>query len=325
MRGSDAVIKEVEDYKNKKAELERKIDGHRRAQAQPARAGADDGPDLARPAGAALARPHDHDGDARIEIEGRAFNSQRRGQLHREPRQGAGVRRSRSLQDTESGSSRRTRLPSSSISSTQLAPAIGKPRRRRDASGWRQALPRCDAPGGARRRAAARPRARRGNTMAIKTGLEGKPWYFGAALGLLVGGDDLRRRLVVRSRADPRRDQLAASEQQLAELQRKIQEGRAAKQQLPQFREEVRSLELELDKLLRILPARRNTPELLRRIRAAGRAGRLRLPPVHPGATSTRTSTASGRSSSASTAATTTWRCSSTGSAASRASSTSKT
>ena len=36
---------------------------------------------------------------------------------------------------------------------------------------------------------------------------------------------------------------------------------------LPQFREEVGRLQLELDKLLRILPSRRNTEDLLRRIR----------------------------------------------------------
>ena len=36
---------------------------------------------------------------------------------------------------------------------------------------------------------------------------------------------------------------------------------------MPQFREEVGRLQLELDKLLRILPSRRNTEDLLRRIR----------------------------------------------------------
>ena len=36
---------------------------------------------------------------------------------------------------------------------------------------------------------------------------------------------------------------------------------------LERFKQDVQRLELELDKLLRVLPARRNTPELLRRIR----------------------------------------------------------
>ena len=73
------------------------------------------------------------------------------------------------------------------------------------------------------------------------------------------------------------------SERKLAELQVKIQEGRAAKQKLPQFREEVRRLELELDKLLRILPARRNTPELLRRIRQLTEQGNFDLLRFTPG------------------------------------------
>jgi len=107
--------------------------------------------------------------------------------------------------------------------------------------------------------------------VAIKTGLEGKPWYIGAGIGIVLGavlfGLGHWRFL------QPMKDQLEQGERQLAELQTKLQEGRAAKQQLPKFREEVRQLELELDKLLRILPARRNTPDLLRRIRALAEQG----------------------------------------------------
>jgi len=56
-----------------------------------------------------------------------------------------------------------------------------------------------------------------------------------------------------------------------------------AQQQLPKFREEVRQLELELDKLLRILPARRNTPDLLRRIRSLAEQGDFNLKDFKPG------------------------------------------
>lgn len=111
--------------------------------------------------------------------------------------------------------------------------------------------------------------------MAIKTGLEGKPWYFGAGLGLVVGG--ILFGLGYWRLVQPIKDQIAQGEVALAELQTKIQEGRAAKQQLPKFREEVRQLELELDKLLRILPARRNTPDLLRRIRSLAEQGDFAL------------------------------------------------
>jgi type IV pilus assembly protein PilO len=111
--------------------------------------------------------------------------------------------------------------------------------------------------------------------MAMKTGLEGKPWYFGAGIGVAIGAVIFglaHWRLI-----QPIKDEIARGEATLAELQTKIQEGRAAKQQLPKFREEVRQLELELDKLLRILPARRNTPDLLRRIRSLAEQGDFAL------------------------------------------------
>jgi Tfp pilus assembly protein PilO len=115
----------------------------------------------------------------------------------------------------------------------------------------------------------------------VKTGLEGKPWYFGLAVGLGIGA--LIFGAVSWRVLQPMRDQLAAGQQQLAELQTKIQEGRAAKQQLPKFREEVHQLEMELDKLLRILPARRNTPDLLRRIRSLAEQGDFALRRFTPG------------------------------------------
>jgi len=55
--------------------------------------------------------------------------------------------------------------------------------------------------------------------------------------------------------------------------QKKIKEGEAAERQLPQFMEEVARLELELDKLLRILPSQRRTEDLLRRIRSLTEQG----------------------------------------------------
>lgn len=102
--------------------------------------------------------------------------------------------------------------------------------------------------------------------MAIQTGLEGRPWYFGALLGAVLAA--LIVGIGYKLKIESQRQEIDRQEARLTELQRKIQEGRAAERELPQFREQVRALEVELDKLLRILPARRNTPELLRRIRA---------------------------------------------------------
>jgi type IV pilus assembly protein PilO len=117
--------------------------------------------------------------------------------------------------------------------------------------------------------------------MAFQTGLEGKPWYFGLIGGLVLGGIiyfGANKMLL-----EPKRATIASLDSRLTGLQAKIQEGRAAQQQLPRFREEVRQLELDLDKLLRILPARRNTPELMRRIRVLAEQGDFNLLRFTPG------------------------------------------
>jgi Tfp pilus assembly protein PilO len=117
--------------------------------------------------------------------------------------------------------------------------------------------------------------------LAFSTGLEGKPWYYGLAAGLAVGG--LLFGLGYWQLIMPMDDQIEGQNKSLHDLQDKIQEGRTAKAQLPKFREEIRQLELELDKLLRILPARRNTPDLLRRIRSLAEQGDFTLKSFTPG------------------------------------------
>ena len=115
----------------------------------------------------------------------------------------------------------------------------------------------------------------------FQTGLEGKPWYMGALVGLVVAGGAYFG--LHQLKLKPQKLDLARQETRLTELQRKIQDGRAAQAQLPRFREEVRKLELELEKLLRILPARRNTQELLRRVRALTEQGDFNLLRFTPG------------------------------------------
>jgi len=120
--------------------------------------------------------------------------------------------------------------------------------------------------------------------VAFSTGLEGKPWYYGLIAGAAVGG--ILFGLGYWQLIMPMDDQIAGQNARLQELQNKIQEGRTAKAQLPKFREEIRQLELELDKLLRILPARRNTPDLLRRIRSLAEQGDFTLKSFTPGSLS---------------------------------------
>ena len=115
----------------------------------------------------------------------------------------------------------------------------------------------------------------------MRTGFEDKPWWVAALLGLVLGG--LIYGVCFHFLLKPKNEELAGLERELQVLQQKIQEGLAAKAQLPRFREEVRALELELDKLLRILPARRNTPQLLRRIRTLTEQGDFDLKRFAPG------------------------------------------
>jgi type IV pilus assembly protein PilO len=105
--------------------------------------------------------------------------------------------------------------------------------------------------------------------------LEGKPPYYGLVLGLLLGAVVLF--FFNRLYFAPMRGTIDAKDRELGQLQTKIQEGNAAKAKLPQFRDEVRRLELDLEKLLRILPARRNTPELLRQVRTLAEQGDFNL------------------------------------------------
>ena len=101
--------------------------------------------------------------------------------------------------------------------------------------------------------------------MAIETGLEGKPWYISAAVGVALAAALVAAFYYLQ--IEKMNGQIVSKERKLANLEREINEGRAAMKSLPQFREEVERLQLELDKLLRILPSRRNTEDLLRRIR----------------------------------------------------------
>ena len=80
--------------------------------------------------------------------------------------------------------------------------------------------------------------------------------------------------------------QIAEAERRIAELDEKIQQGRAAERKLPQFRAEVARLQLELDKLRRILPSTRNTEEIIKKIKSLVDQGeftlrRLSFPPLN--------------------------------------------
>ncbi|MEO8378306.1 MAG: type 4a pilus biogenesis protein PilO [Acidobacteriota bacterium] len=113
--------------------------------------------------------------------------------------------------------------------------------------------------------------------------LDDKPWWMGLVVGLVLGGAILygTDALFVK---DIKKD-IVKVDAEIAELDTKIRQGRAAEQKLPQFREEVKRLELELEKLRRILPSTRNTEEIIKKLKSLVDQGefalmRLSFPPL---------------------------------------------
>jgi type IV pilus assembly protein PilO len=117
--------------------------------------------------------------------------------------------------------------------------------------------------------------------MALELKLEEKKWYAALGIGLLIG--------VVLAGAGQYlwikgiNEDIARQRVQLRGLQEEIAKGRAAERKLAQFREEVKRLELELGKLLQILPSSRNTEELIKRIETLTRQGDFTLKKFTPG------------------------------------------
>src|SRR5258706_13696439 len=96
--------------------------------------------------------------------------------------------------------------------------------------------------------------------------LQGKPIYFGIILGLILGGAIVFG--VQYAFINDIDNQIRNADTKIKDLDTKIAEGRSAQRKLPQFREEVRRLELELEKLRRILPSSRNTEEIVKKIKS---------------------------------------------------------
>lgn len=96
--------------------------------------------------------------------------------------------------------------------------------------------------------------------------VDDKPWWVGLLVGLALAGAVLygaETLLVKKIKAD-----IAGADTTIEELDQKISQGRAAERKLPQFREEVKRLELELEKLRRILPSTRNTEEIIKKLKS---------------------------------------------------------
>jgi Tfp pilus assembly protein PilO len=116
--------------------------------------------------------------------------------------------------------------------------------------------------------------------VAIDLKLEDKKWYIALAYGLVIGA--LVAGAVHYAWFRPLNAEIKEKRARLEGLQQEIQKGRAAERKLAQFREEVRRLEVELAKLLQVLPSKRNTEELIKRIETLTRQGDFTLKKFTP-------------------------------------------
>jgi type IV pilus assembly protein PilO len=111
--------------------------------------------------------------------------------------------------------------------------------------------------------------------------LEEKKWYSALIIGVVIA-------IVLAATVQyfwftGINDEIKKKRVELGGLEEEIRKGRAAERKLSEFRETVKRLELELGKLLLILPSQRNTEELIKRVEALTRQGDFRLKKFTPG------------------------------------------
>jgi type IV pilus assembly protein PilO len=115
--------------------------------------------------------------------------------------------------------------------------------------------------------------------------LEGKPAWIALVIGLILAVAIVGvTQYMLIGEID---NKIRGADLQIKELDTKIQQGRAAQRTLPQFKEEVNRLQLELDKLRRILPSTRNTEEIIKKLKSLVDQGdfilhRLTFPKLAP-------------------------------------------
>lgn len=116
--------------------------------------------------------------------------------------------------------------------------------------------------------------------MALELKLEEKKWFVALGIGAGIGLALLFAIYYLWIRGVDQ--DITGMNAQLKSLNDEIQKGRTAERKLSQFREEVKRLELELSKLLQILPSSRNTEELIKRVEALTRQGDFSLKKFTP-------------------------------------------
>ena len=107
--------------------------------------------------------------------------------------------------------------------------------------------------------------------MALTLDLKGRPWYFGAIIGAVLG-----IALVVACHyfiLKPQQEEIVLLEKKHQDLQIKVREGNAAAAQLAGFQEKIANLEKELQKLVQVLPTKKETYVIIKKIKSLADAG----------------------------------------------------
>jgi type IV pilus assembly protein PilO len=111
--------------------------------------------------------------------------------------------------------------------------------------------------------------------------LNSKPWYVAAIVGVVLG---IAMFVVMNIYVfKDIRSQIERLETSIDELEREIEKGRAAKADLPRLEEDIRNYEIELERLRKILPTKRETDNLIKRAKQLTERGRFRLTRFTPG------------------------------------------
>jgi type IV pilus assembly protein PilO len=119
--------------------------------------------------------------------------------------------------------------------------------------------------------------------MAINLSLNKVPWYgqIGLFVAIGLGGAAAFWNYYAR----PAQAEIEARQATLTQVRTEINRGQATAQRLPEFRREVASLELQLNRLRAVLPEERDVADLLNRINAMASESNLKVTGFIPAAT----------------------------------------
>jgi len=111
--------------------------------------------------------------------------------------------------------------------------------------------------------------------------LNDKPWYVAVIVGVVLG---IALFVVLHMYVfKDMKNEITGLRTTIDELEREIEKGRAAKADLPKLEEDIKNLELDLDRLRKILPTSRETDSLLKRLKQLTERGHFRLTRFTPG------------------------------------------